>query len=157
MHDLLPAPERAPQLLQDYLDHAIPQVAHMQAKVLSCDEEGLQLKAPLEPNKNHIGTVFGGSLNSMATLSAWGLVWLLLHERGAAIVIKDGTMKFLRPATEDFTARCPLPPQALLEDFLQQYEQKGSAQLTLNAEVLCGKRKVAVFEGRFVARKPRNR
>ena len=157
LSDLLPDQSTCPQLLQGYLDRAIPQVGHMQARVVSCGEDGLRLEAPLEPNRNHIGTVFGGSLNSMATLSAWGLVWLLLHGREASIVIKDGSMKFLRPAKEDFVARCPVPPLPLLEDFLDQYEKNGSAQLTLTADVLCGKRKVAQFEGRFVARKPRSK
>jgi thioesterase domain-containing protein len=155
--DLLPDYTEAPKLLQDYLAHSIPQVAHMQATVTSLDDDGLFLYAPLEPNRNHIGTVFGGSLNSLATLSAWGLIWLLLRGRDASIVIQDGSMKFQRPAREDFTARCPLPPLPLLQDFIQQYEKNGHARLTLNAQVLCRNRKVAEFEGRFVARKPKKK
>lgn len=81
----------------------------------------------------------------------------MLHERNANIVIQDGNMKFQRPAKEDFVARCPLPPLPILEDFVQQYEKNGHARLTLTANVTCRHRKVAEFEGRFVARRPRTK
>lgn len=153
--DLLPDFGTAPALLQEYLDHSIPQVAHMQARVQAVNEDGLEMLAPLEPNRNHIGSVFGGSLNSLATLSAWGLVWLLLHGRNASIVIQDGSMKFQRPARGDFVASCPLPPLPILLDFVEQYEQNGHARLTLESKVSCKGRRVAEFEGRFVAMKPK--
>lgn len=154
MSTMLPAPAEAVRLLQDYLDHAIPLVPQMQVRVVALDSEGLVLAAPLEPNRNHIGTVFGGSLNGLATLACWGLVWLALHGRGAHIVIHEGHMKFLKPATVDFTARCALPAPEKLAEFVQQYEQRGRARLGLEALVFAGDRKVATFDGRFAAIDP---
>lgn len=154
MHSLLPAPGDAPRLLQEYLDHAIPLVPQMQVHVDELSDAALVLSAPLDPNRNHIGTVFGGSLNGIATLACWGLVWLLLHGRGAHIVIHEGRMKFSRPATARFSAVCTIPDSTALEDFLNQYAQRGRARIALTASVLCNDRKVAEFEGSFAAINP---
>lgn len=154
MHSLLPAPGDAARLLQEYLDHAIPLVPQMQVQVDELSDSALVLSAPLAPNRNHIGTVFGGSLNGIATLACWGLVWLLLHGRGAHIVIHEGRMKFARPATARFSAVCNIPDTAVLKDFTNQYAQRGRARIALAASVLCENRKVAEFEGSFAAINP---
>lgn len=146
----LPAAE-ARQLLQSYLDHAIPLVPQMQVHVSALTEQHLVLSAPLAPNRNHIGTVFGGSLNGLATLSCWGLVWLALHGRNAHIVIHEGHMKFLKPATGQFSALCAIPSPQSIDHFAAQYERRGRARLELAAEVQCNGETVAVFDGRFAA------
>lgn len=147
----LPEPADAVRLLQDYLDHSIPLVPQMQVRVAQLDERFLSLEAPLPPNRNHIGTVFGGSLNALATLSCWGLVWLALHGRGAHIVIHEGSMKFHKPASDTFTARCEIPSENALHAFVGQYERRGKARIALAAEVLCREKVVATFEGTFAA------
>lgn len=154
MHSLLPAPADSARLLQEYLDHAIPLVPQMQVQVDELSDTGLVLSAPLAPNRNHIGTVFGGSLNGIATLACWGLVWLLLHGRGAHIVIHEGRMKFSRPATARFVAICNIPERDILENFTNQYTQRGRARIALTASVLCDNSKVAEFEGSFAAINP---
>lgn len=151
MHALLPPREEAARLLQEYLEHSIPLVPQMQIRVVELNDAHLVLGAPLAPNRNHIGTVFGGSLNGLATLSCWGLVWLLLHGRGAQIVIREGNMKFRRPATSEFTAHCPLPPQDVQRQFVEQFQRRGRAGLDLEAEVHCNGSRVAEFQGNFVA------
>lgn len=150
----LPASGDAARLLQEYLDHAIPLVPQMQVSVDALSDTALVLSAPLAPNRNHIGTVFGGSLNGLATLSCWGLVWLLLHGRNAHIVIHESHMKFSRPATGTFSAGCTIPGENILDDFVRQYEQRGRARLGLAAEVLCENATVATFEGSFAAIDP---
>lgn len=157
MHPLLPPPADAVRLLQDYVDHAIPLVPQMQVRVSELTESALVLEAPLAPNRNHIGTVFGGSLNALATLACWGLVWLALHGRGAHIVIHEGRMKFGKPATGDFSAACRLPDAATLEQFVAQYERRGRARLNLVADVRCEEGVVAEFEGAFAAIDPERR
>lgn len=148
---ILPPPADAVRLLQDYLDHSIPLVPQMQVRVASLDDTELALTAPLAPNRNHIGTVFGGSLNGLATLACWGLVWLALHGRDAHIVIHEGRMKFRKPATADFSAVCTIPHDGSLEHFTAQYERRGRARITLAASILCEGKAVAEFEGAFAA------
>lgn len=149
--NLLQSPADACALLQDYLDHAIPLVPQMQVHVRELTPQYLVLAAPLTPNRNHIGTVFGGSLNGLATLACWGLVWLALHGRDAHIVIQEGHMKFMKPATDDFTARCAIPTGDTLAKFIAQFDRRGKARLILSAEIECKGMAVASFEGSFAA------
>lgn len=146
-----PPAAEAQHLLQSYLDHAIPLVPQMQVHVAGLTAQHLTLTAPLAPNRNHIGTVFGGSLNGLATLACWGLVWLALHGRNAHIVIHEGHMKFLKPATSQFSAICTIPSPGVMNQFVAQYERRGRARLELAAEVQCNGETVATFEGRFAA------
>ena len=80
-------------------------------RVVGTEGGGLVLSSPLEPNINHKGTAFAGSLNATATLAGWGTIWLLLREHGirSHVVIQDSTVHYVRPVTGDFTARCRAP------------------------------------------------
>ena len=52
---------------------AMPPVAAMGIESAGWDGQRLRLRAPLAANINDKGTVFGGSMASIATLAAWGL------------------------------------------------------------------------------------
>ena len=156
LNDRLPAAQALDEL-QAYLDHSIPLLSHMQVRVGELSSEHFSLVAPLEPNRNHIGTAFGGSLNSLAVLSGWSVIWLLLHARelDAAIVIHEGHMKFQRPASAGFEARCLLPAVEEMNRFIDSLARHGKARSTLQAEVFCENRKVGSFEGGFAATRKR--
>lgn len=57
--------------VEQYLHQNIPISQQMAVSVVSIDEKGVILAAPLLPNINHHGTVFGGSISNLAILSAW--------------------------------------------------------------------------------------
>lgn len=140
--------------LEHYLHDAIPLVKHMQVRVTGLDERALTLHAPLAPNRNHIGTGFGGSLQGLATLSCWGLLWLLFEDRPTHIVVQECHMRFLKPACADFRAVCPAPEQALLQRCRDTMQARGRARLDLIADVYSDTRHVGHFTGRFVALRP---
>src|SRR5690606_859163 len=139
------------RLLLNDLKHVYQLVPQMQERVEEMREDALVLHAPLAPNRNHIGTVFGGSLNALATLSCWSLVWLALHGRGAQIVIHEGHRKFNRQATGDVSAVCALPDADLLQQFVARFDARGRARIALHARIVCEGRDVAEFEGGFAA------
>src|SRR5262249_11092228 len=103
--------------LQATFDHEIPLSRAIGLTALRYDARGLTLGAPLAPNTNHKSTAFAGSLNAAATLAGWGLVWLLLRERGlaATIVIQESETRYQLPVRGDFAAICALPPAAEIE------------------------------------------
>ena len=141
----------ASQRLERYLRDSIPLVVHMDVCVLSADVRGVVLEAPLAPNRNHVGTAFGASLHGLATLACWGLVWLVLEDHPEReIVVGDSRMRYRRPATATFQARCPLPAPEMLAGLRRDYEARGRARLVLDAQVECGGNRVAEFKGTFV-------
>lgn len=144
----------APRRLETYLRAAIPMVSFMDVRVLSSDVRGVVLEAPLAPNRNHIGTVFGASLHGLATLAAWGLVWLTLEDKAdREIVVAQSTMRYRAPAPSTFQARCALPDPEKLWGLRDDFTNKKRARIVLTASIECAGERVADFEGTFVALK----
>lgn len=138
--------------LQAYLYAHIPLVQHMQLRVVSWDSAGLALSAPLAANRNHEGTAFGGSLESLAMLACWGLVWLLLeHQPVAHIVVAESHMQFLHPVADTLIARCQAPDETLRQTFLETLRRRSKARLELQARVGAAQEPCAKFSGCFVA------
>jgi len=144
--------EMAPRRLESYLRASIPVVNFMDVRVLSCDIKGVVLEAPLQPNKNHIGTAFGASLHGLATLAGWGLVWLTLEDKPEReIVVAMSSMRYRAPAPSTFQARCALPDADALWGLRDDYTNRRRARIVLDATVTCSGERVADFEGTFVA------
>ena len=142
-----------PRNLELYLHRHIPLSKAMEVAVAACDEEGVTLAAPLTPNLNHRGTAFGGSVSSLAVLSAWTLLHVRLGAAGlpSRIVIQKSEFTYLKPIDGEFTARCPLPEAAVWNRFLTTLRRRGKARITLEAEVRSGTVAAGRFAGDYVA------
>lgn len=138
--------------LQETLNHEIPLTAHLGLRVAAYESGSLILAAPLAPNINHKDTAFAGSLNAVVTLAGWSLLWLVLreHRLPGKVVIQDSTIRYLRPVTRDFEARCNLPPTAELEQFVRVLRRKGRARLELHATIEEDGLRAVEFSGRYV-------
>ncbi len=111
----------------------------------------------LVPNRNHQGSIFAGSLNAVATLAGWAVVWLALQHPaiGAAVVIQDSTIEYLAPVNQDCFAHCGQPDADTLDRFLQTIGRHDRARLGLTVHLLAGSGRVARFVGRYVALRSR--
>ncbi len=122
-------------------------------QVESYDGAQLVLTAPLEPNHNHLGTAFGGSLGAIATLTGYSLLWLLLGDRDAHIVIRESSIRYRRPVTGIIRAHCLRPDDATVVSFKTQFAETGKARLTLQVRILQDQQVCVDFKGEFVALK----
>ena len=139
--------------LERTLHVEIPLTRAMGVRVVRADQNGLVIGAALAPNLNHKKTAFGGSLNSLATLACWGLIQLLVRDRGRTItvVIQESSVQFLKPVMRDFEAICPLPSDPVIERFLHMLERKGRARLALDSAIHADGEIALRFRGQFVA------
>jgi len=139
--------------LERTLHAEIPLTRAMGVRVVRADQNGLVIGAALAPNLNHKKTAFGGSLNSLATLACWGLIQLLVRDRGRTItvVIQESSVQFLKPVMRDFEAICPLPSDPVIERFLHMLERKGRARLALDSAIHADGEIALRFRGQFVA------
>ena len=139
--------------LEAYLHEHIPLTAAMAVRVLQCDEAGITLAAPLPPNSNHRGTVFGGSLASLATLAAWAVVHTGLCRASitARVVVQSSQIEYLLPATGEFVATCVAPSARDWERFLAMDTRKGRGRLALSVDVTSEGVVAAQLQGSFVA------
>jgi thioesterase domain-containing protein len=151
-------PERSEhaQALQETLDHEIPLTGHIGLRVAEYDGERLTLSAPLAPNINHKATAFAGSLNAVATLTGWGLVWLILRERDlrGTIVISESTARYRLPVRGDFRATCHIPQPETVQQFVETMRRRGKGRLALTIDMFddhSGEQPAVSFTGSYVA------
>ncbi|MEQ8818867.1 MAG: YiiD C-terminal domain-containing protein [Sumerlaeia bacterium] len=143
-----------PAEMQAYLHEHIPLSAAMAVRVREASAQRVLLEAPLAPNINHRQSVFGGSLNAVATLACWSWVRWNLECAGhaqARIVIQRNEMDFDLPALRDFSAECAHPGEEAWGRFLRVLERRRKARLAVEAAVQSGGALAGRFRGDFVA------
>ncbi len=141
-------------LLRDterFLHEQIPLTRAMGVTLESYDGERLVVTAPLEPNHNHLGTAFGGSLSALTTLTGYAMLWLQLGDRGAHIVIRESTIRYRRPVQGMLRAICERPDEHVLTKFRATFAATGKAHISLQVRIEHAEQICVVFEGDFVA------
>jgi thioesterase domain-containing protein len=137
---------------EKFLHEQIPITRAMGVRVVANDENGFVIEAPVALNSNHLRTAFGGSINAVATLAAYGFLWLELNEAAAHVVVAESSIRFLRPVRETIRAICRRPAAEELAAFRSQFAEKGKARIALRVNVIEDGETAAEFEGAFVAR-----
>jgi thioesterase domain-containing protein len=112
---------------------------------------GFSVAAPVALNSNHLDTAFGGSINAVATLAAYGLLWLELRDEPADVVIRHSSIRFLRPIHETICAICARPEGAELTAFKASLRSKGKARIGLRVQVRENGAAAAELQATFVA------
>ena len=137
---------------EKFLHEKIPITRAMGVRVVANDENGFVIEAPVALNSNHLRTAFGGSINAVATLAAYGFLWLELNEAAAHVVVAESSIRFLRPVRETIRAICRRPAAEELAAFRSQFMAKGKARIALRVNMIESGETAAEFEGQFVAR-----
>ena len=136
---------------QELLHTKIPITRAMGVRVEDYDGERLVLVAPLEANVNHLGTAFGGSLNTLAVLSGYGLLWLELQEVECHIVIRESSISYDCPIRGEIRATCFRPEAQVLAEFKKTFHEKGKARIALTSVMEAEGVPCVRFRGIFVA------
>ena len=139
--------------LQSYLSAHMPLAAAMGVTVRMASPRRVELAAPIGPNINDLGTVFGGSAVAVAILAAWGLLHVRQRTAGgnARLLIQRSLMSYERPITARFDAICELTDEPSYERFSRILARRGRARVTLTTVLLQEGARAASFEGDFVA------
>jgi thioesterase domain-containing protein len=137
--------------IQELLHSKIPITRAMCVMVENYDGQRLILSAPLPENVNHLGTAFGGSLNALAVLSGYGLLWLELQDSECHIVIRESSISYDHPVRGQLRATCVRPRAETLAEFRKTFHQKGKARITLTATIESEGIVAVRFKGIFVA------
>src|SRR3954447_5262792 len=115
---------------EKFLHEQIPITRTMGLRVVANDENGFTVEEPVALNSNHLRTAFGGSINAVATLAAYGFLWMELNEAAAHVVVAESSIRFLRPVRETIRATCPRPGGDVLSDFRGHFSERGKARIT---------------------------
>ncbi|NHA15028.1 YiiD C-terminal domain-containing protein [Thioalkalivibrio sp. XN279] len=142
------------QRLQALWSQRIPLAQAMQVEIRRLDRAGLLLAAPLAPNRNHVGTAFGGSLQGLATLAGWAVTLVAAAGHGAPrVVIRECRMRFLAPVEGELIATAAWPEAETVAAFRNRLATEGRARLMVAVDIgTSGESAAARFSGEFVAR-----
>lgn len=138
--------------LAEYLHSHMPLSRSMAVSVVSASAMEVVLEAPLAPNLNVHGTMFGGSIATVALLAAWSVAHLRLADQQFAgqLVVSRSETDYLSPV------RGPARAIARLDGldwdgFSRRLNRHGKARLTVTAEVLSGEYIAARLVATFAA------
>lgn len=137
--------------LERSLHERIPLSRAMGVRVRDAAASSVVLGAPLEPNVNHSGTVFGGSAAAVAVLAAWALVEVRLQAAGLAgrIVIRRSAMEFERPIGADFTATATPGTDDRWERLASALQRGRMGRIVVHSTLECEGERVGELEGKF--------
>src|SRR4051812_46242879 len=97
---------------EKFLRERIPLTRAMGLCITRADAPGLTVEAPVALNSNHLETAFGGSINAVATLAGYVLLWLELKEEAVDVVIRESSIRFFSPVRKTIRAICAPPNPA---------------------------------------------
>ena len=136
---------------EEFFHANIPLTRAMGVRVISDDECEFVVSAPVALNYNHLHTAFGGSINAVATLAGYGLLWMQLRGEAAQVVIAQSSIRFLQPVRTSIRAVCAKPEPQVLEAFAATLRANGNARIALHVRVEEDDQIAAEFEATFVA------
>jgi thioesterase domain-containing protein len=128
--------EEALQVVEAHY-RGMPPVAAMDVRIEGYQDGSLCLRAPLARHVNDKGCAFGGSLVSLMTLAAWGVVTLRLARAGlvADVFVADSEVRYRAPLFDDLAAEAALADEADWDSFLAGLRTRGRAGLQMAAVV----------------------
>jgi thioesterase domain-containing protein len=145
------------QRLEELIVEEMPITEHLDF-TLAAEENGrLRASAPLEPNTNHMGSAFGGSLSMLATLTGWAMMHQLVQDtvadmrRRVEVIIQESDIEYLKPVQENISVVCEQPDQDALERFQSMLDRWGRARLDLKCKIDAAGERAVTFMGRYVA------
>lgn len=142
---VLHQPEWCEQLQQTWHE-SIPITEQMGIKLYQYSGRTLQTKASLNKNINLHGTMFAGSIFSLATLTGWGMIYLQLKEKQLTgeIVLGDADIHYHKPVSMEPRAICNIES---LSGKFSLLERKKKCCIKLQVDILDGDNPVAEFKG----------
>jgi acyl-coenzyme A thioesterase PaaI-like protein len=110
-------------------------VRRMGLKVVELRRCHVVLKAPLDINKGHIGSIYAGALFTLAEIPGGALFLTTFDVSRFYPIVKEMTIKFKKPAYTDATVKVSLSDEEARR-IEQEAQEKGKSEFTLNGQIL---------------------
>ncbi len=117
-----------------YLEQVIPIIGKMGVRIEEYGKGKVKVLLPLEPNKNHVGILYAGSLFSLADYTGGVLAFSLFDFNKYYPLIKEANVKYKKPATSDVTIEASVAPEDA-ERIRKTADETGKSDWLLNMEL----------------------
>lgn len=134
--------------LQKTWHEEIPISEHMGIKLHQYTERTIETRASLNKNINLHGTMFAGSIYSLATLTGWGMLFLQLKQKGlqGEIVLGDANIHYHKPVTMQPRGVCNIESVKVKFGLLQKGKK---CPATITVDIYDNDQAVAEFVGQY--------
>ncbi|GAA5793065.1 bifunctional GNAT family N-acetyltransferase/hotdog fold thioesterase [Vibrio cholerae] len=148
MANVLRKPEWCTEL-QDRWGKHIPISDKMGIKIQQYTGYQFQCCAQLNPNLNPHNTLFAGSAFTLATLTGWGMAWLLMRERDLQgdIVLVDSHIRYRHPVVQNPVASTSLDG---ISGDLDRLESGRKARIIVRVIISSGEVEAIEFIGTYM-------
>lgn len=120
--------------LTDGVRHLIPVMAAMELSVVDARRGHAAAKIPAAPNVNHFGSIYAGSLFTVAEMLGGVLGLNTFDLEGFVPIVKGMEIRFLKPATTGVRATTSLSEEEIAR-VESEARATGRAEFRLTAEV----------------------
>lgn len=146
----------APTALANFNQTTLEQIPILQYMGISFSEfkEGaMRTDMPLAPNINDKNTGFGGSIVTMATITGWALLSILLNkdDKKYDVVIVESNTHYKLPVTTDCYGIARLNEGQILK-LLRDLVISGKARTHIDVAIHVDDQEVATFHGQYYVR-----
>ena len=94
----------------------------------------VKMKIPLEPNKNHIGTMYAGALFTLAEIPGGAIFMSAFDMSKFFPIVAEMTIKYLKPATTDIYVEVNMSEEEI-ERITNEATEKGKSVFILEKEL----------------------
>jgi len=116
------------------LEKAVPLIEKTGVKIVELRDRFARIVMPFEPNINHIGIMYGGSLFILAEFSGGVIYYVSFDTTKFYPIVKEVSIRYRRPATTDVTLEVSLEP-AEVETIQQAAQKEGKKDWTMDLEL----------------------
>jgi len=135
--------------LQERWAQQIPISDKMGIKINQYTGFQFECSAPLNPNLNPHNSMFAGAAFTLATLTGWGMAWLLMKERNLKgdIVLVDSQVRYHKPVIEAPIASTSLDD---ISGDLDRLESGRKARIVVNVTIKSAEQTAVRFVGTYM-------
>lgn len=120
--------------LVSYLEQAIKIIGKMGVRIEEFSKGFVKVMLPREPNVNHIGTVYAGSLFSLADYTGGVFFFATFDSAKYYPILKEATIKFKKLATTDMTVEVFVAPEQV-ENIQKTADETGKSDWVMDMEL----------------------
>lgn len=126
--------ESALEGINTLVEHAIPAARAMRIRITDLGPGRAAASVPLEGNTNHLGTLYAGSLFSVAEILGGAICYPTFDVSRFLPTVKTVEIHFRRPATTDVAATATLTRE-VIDRVAADAEETGKGEFILEAEI----------------------
>jgi thioesterase domain-containing protein len=130
----MPVPPSKFEQLKKSLVEGIPAVKRTGIEILDLRVGYVKMSMPFEPNINHVGIMYAGSLFTLAELPGGAIFATGFDSENYYPVVKDMQLRFRRPAKTDITVEVSMT-QEEIDEIQSRADRDGKADYSWECEL----------------------